>query len=217
MSELPATLQNLLADDPPPEAAWAAFAREYSRLLLHVARSVCQDHDESMDAYAFLLEKLSEDGCRRLRAYSVDPRSKFTTWLVVVARRICLDFRRTRYGRLRNEDSESEKARIGMRRNLANPGGDSDVIDAIPDESTSSIAAGLEKAELRTALATLRSELAPGDRLLLALRFDDELPVPEIASMLGYPSQFHVYRRINTLLNEMKSRLEARGFENVAL
>jgi DNA-directed RNA polymerase specialized sigma subunit len=104
-----------------------------------------------------------------------------------------------------------------MRRNLANPGAASDIIDEIPDESTIPIAAGLERAELKTALATLRSELAPADRLLLKLRFDDGLPVPEIASMLRYPSQFHVYRRINALLNEMKSRLEARGFENVAL
>lgn len=217
MQEVSAILQNLLAGDPPSQSAWASFTREYSRLLLHVARSTCHDHDESMDAYACLLEKLSEDGCRRLRAYSVDPRSKFTTWLVVVARRICLDYRRSRYGRMRKEESESERATLGMRRNLAALKGDAAIIDSIPDESINSVVAGLEKEELCTALMTLRAELPAADRLLLSLRFDEGVSTAEIASILGYPSQFHVYRRINSLLAEMKTKLAAKGYENAAL
>jgi RNA polymerase sigma factor (sigma-70 family) len=216
MSELSATLQKLLSDDPPLESAWAAFAEEYSRLLLHVARSVCHNHDESMDAYACLLEKLSEDGCRRLRAYSVDPRSKFTTWLVVVARRICVDHQRARYGRLRNEESASERDRLGVRRSIVGMGGDADMIEGIADDSTNSAAADLEKEELVTALSSLRNGLAPADKLLLSLRFDDGVSAAEIASMLGYPSQFHVYRRLNALLAGMKAQLEASGYENAA-
>jgi RNA polymerase sigma factor (sigma-70 family) len=216
MSQLPATLQNLLAADSPSDGAWAAFTREYSRLLLHVARSTCHGHDESMDAYACLLEKLGEDGCRRLRAYSVDPRSKFTTWLVVVSRRICVDYQRSKFGRLRNDDSTSERARLGMRRNLAVLGGDADLIESIPDDSVSSAETNLERHELSAALTTLRSSLPPADRLLLTLRFDDGISAAEIATMLGYPSQFHVYRRINSLLAEMKAKLEASGYENAA-
>lgn len=216
MSELSATLQNLLAGDSPSDAAWAAFAREYSRLLLHVARSTCHEHDESMDAYACLLEKLREDGCHRLRAYAVDPRSKFTTWLVVVARRICVDSQRARFGRIRDESSESERAQLGLRRNLAMLGGETDVVDMIPDEGTTSAATILEREELSAALTTVRACLAPSDRLLLSLRFDDGVPVAEIATILGYPSQFHVYRRITSLLAEMKAQLEARGYENAA-
>lgn len=216
MSEASATLRKLLADDPPSDTAWSDFAREYSRLLLHVARSTCHGHDDSMDAYAFVLEKLREDGCRRLRAYNVDPRSKFSTWLVVVVRRICLDFRRARYGRIRNEDSERERAQVGMRENLAKLEGDSDLIDAIVDESTSSVSAQLERKELSCALANIRTSLPAADRLLLSLRFDDGVGVPEIATILGYPSQFHVYRRINSLLAELKRRLVAEGFESVA-
>jgi RNA polymerase sigma factor (sigma-70 family) len=217
MLELSATLQDLLGADSPSGEAWAAFTREYSRLLLHVARSTCHDHDDAMDAYAFLLEKLSEDGCRRLRAYSVDPRSKFTTWLVVVARRICLDHRRSRFGRLRNNDSTSEREVLGVRRKLAALHGDADSVDAIEDESTSSATTHVEREELSAALTTLRADLSPGDRLLLSLRFDDGVSAAEIASVLGYPSHFHVYRRINSLLAEMKAKLEARGYDNVAL
>jgi DNA-directed RNA polymerase specialized sigma24 family protein len=44
-----------------------------------------------MDGYAYVLEALRSDDYRRLRAYAADGRSKFSTWLVVVARRLCLD------------------------------------------------------------------------------------------------------------------------------
>jgi len=86
------------------EAAWRAFVAEYSRLLIHVARSVTANHDDAMDAYAFVLEQLRVDQCRRLREFAADPRCKLSTWLVVVARRLCMDLYRHRYGRTRGED-----------------------------------------------------------------------------------------------------------------
>src|SRR5678815_3986223 len=98
MSGLSPVVEALLDRDPPTQESWAAFAREYTALLLHVARSTSRDRDEAMDAYAYLLDRLSEEGCRRLRGYVVDPKSKFTTWLVVVARRLCVDHYRLKYG-----------------------------------------------------------------------------------------------------------------------
>lgn len=214
MSEYPAVLDRLLSRDPPSDEAWAAFAREYTRLLLHVARSTSKDREEAMDAYAYLLERLSEDECRRLRAYTSRSNSKFTTWLVVVARRICVDHHRARYGRIRDDDSASEHARIGLRRRLADLNGGPEFIDSIADESSSDGEAALDRAELSDEVKSLRASLDPADRLLIALRFDDGLSAAEIASLLHYPSQFHVYRRINALLDEMKTRLEARGWES---
>jgi len=119
-----------MADAPPPElvgllnasdpaareVAWASFVKSHSRLLLHVARSIGRDYDAAMDAYAYLLELLRADDCRRLRAYAADGRSKFTTWLVVVARRLCLDHLRHRYGRLREEGGSSGGGRAARRR-----------------------------------------------------------------------------------------------------
>ena len=84
MGGFPPTLERLFRENPPSDEAWSDFAREYTALLLHVSRSVSRGRDEAMDAYAYLLERLSEDSCRKLRAYTEDPRSKFTTWLVVV-------------------------------------------------------------------------------------------------------------------------------------
>lgn len=216
MSELSSTLEKLLSMDPPSDDAWASFAREHSRLLMHVARVTSNGHDEAMDAYADLLEKLSQDGCRRLRAYSSQPATKFTTWLVVVARRLCVDRNRSIYGRLRDHDSVTERDRLGARKKLANLQEGSDLIDAISDDEAISAIAQLEKTELLGQLESLRSGLAPPDRLLLALRFDDGLSAAEIATILRYPSQFHVYRRINALLAELKAHLKGKGYESAA-
>lgn len=214
MTDYPPTLERLLREDPPSTEGWAEFAREYTALLLHVARSTSRGRDEAMDAYTYLLERLSEDQCRRLKAYCFDSRSKFTTWLVVVARRICIDHHRLKYGRLRNEESKGERERLGLRRRLEDLVESVEFADAIPDESGESVSVTVERAELSSELSVARESLAAGDRLLLKLRFDDGLSAAEIAALLQYPSQFHVYRRINALLAELKARLKERGYES---
>ncbi|OLC45159.1 MAG: hypothetical protein AUH68_04945 [Gemmatimonadetes bacterium 13_1_40CM_4_69_5] len=98
------------------DSAWADFVAAHSRLLLHVARSLTTDHDAAMDGYAHVLERLREHDCRRLRGYAPDGRTKFTTWLVVVARRLCLDFHRHRYGRSDDPAPDAAAARAARRR-----------------------------------------------------------------------------------------------------
>src|SRR5262252_8859607 len=100
---VPRELARLIAaaDGAARDQAWEGFVATHSRLLLHVARSMTADHDAAMDAYAFMLEALRADDHRRLRAYTVQRASKFTTWLVVVARRLCLDRARQVHGRAR--------------------------------------------------------------------------------------------------------------------
>jgi RNA polymerase sigma factor (sigma-70 family) len=169
-----------------------------------------------MDAYTYLLERLSEDHCRRLRAYSSDPRSKFTTWLVVVARRICIDHHRSKYGRIRNEESRVERERLGLRRRLEDLSEGPEFADAIPDENAETPAEAIEREELSNEIRALRESLPPADRLLLSLRFDDGLSAAEIAKILRFPSPFHVYRRIAALLADLKEKLEDRGFEHAA-
>ena len=55
--------------------------------------------------------------------------------------------------------------------------------------------------------------LEPRDRLLIRLRFDDELPISRIAQVLHLPTVFHVYRRLNQVLREIRTRLVARGID----
>src|SRR3954451_25015689 len=92
-ADLPPELAALLvASDPATrDAAWATFVSRHSGLLLSVARTVGKHYDAWMDGYAHVLEQLREGDFRRLRAYVPDGRTRFTTWLAVVARRLCFD------------------------------------------------------------------------------------------------------------------------------
>jgi len=67
-----------------------SFAATHTHLL-HTARTRHPDYDTAMDGYADVLEALRRDDFRRLRGCAADGRSKFTTWLMVVTRRLLLD------------------------------------------------------------------------------------------------------------------------------
>ena len=43
------------------------------------------------------------------------------------------------------------------------------------------------------------------------MRFEDDLPVREIAKILRYPTPFHVYRTLNALLADLRRALRQRG------
>ena len=213
---VPAELSALLRapDAAAREAAWADFVQVHSRLLLHVARRVARDHDAAMDAYTYLLEQLHHDQCRRLRVYSPHERTKFTTWLVVVARRLCLDHVRQRYGRPQDAGQEGGEGRA-VRRRLADLLGEeldpSSLTDPAPaaDPETQ-----LRKGELRQVLASALSNLAPRDQLLLKLRFEDGLSARAIAQILGMATPFHVYRRLQGLFISLREALGRRGVED---
>jgi hypothetical protein len=51
--------------------------------------------------------------------------------------------------------------------------------------------------------------------LLLALRFEDDLSASRISRMLGLPTPFNVYRRLNVVLRQLRAGLEARGINSV--
>jgi len=214
----PSHLQVVLGGDDTDvrDAAWRSLIAEHSRLLMYVARSVAADHDRTMDAYAFVLEQLRADDFRALRKFSLAAAGTFTTWLTVVVRRMCVDFRRSRYGRVRAQESNrpSAEARRDARRRLADltavgidvtPFLKSD--DADPEES-------LREIELLTILQSVMVDLSASDRLLLKLRFEDGLTAQEIATALEWPTQFHVFRRLNAVYGQLRKRLRSRGVEN---
>ena len=199
------------------EAAWDDFVARHSRLFLHMARLVMPDRDGTMDAYAYLLEELRRDDFRALRAYTPDTRSRLTTWLAVVARRTSVDFYRRRYGRLRGDGRARhvQAARAARRSLLLLPTWTTPPND-IPDPVSENPEGHLRAAELQNALDAERAQLPPADRLLLQLRFDEDLSASAIASILGLPSPFHVYRRLKTVCDELRRRLTGRGIEGSA-
>lgn len=86
-----------------PEAAWDLFLERYRRLVFATIRHYVRDHDEVMDLFTWVCEGLRENDLRRLRAYGEESqhRARFSTWLVVVVRNLCVDWIRARHGRPR--------------------------------------------------------------------------------------------------------------------
>jgi DNA-directed RNA polymerase specialized sigma subunit len=56
-------------------------------------------------------------------------------------------------------------------------------------------------------------EIDERDRLLLTLRFVDDLPAKRIAEVQGWPDHMAVYRRVNHLIAELKKKLHSRGID----
>jgi len=212
--ELPHSLTRLLAARSAADAdtAWRAFVAEHSRVILHVCRSVWAAHDDAMDAYALVLDHLRADDHRRLHEFARDPLCRVTTWLVVVSRRVCLDLYRQRYGRPTTEGGHEPRRARRRLQDLVAEELDLHELAAEGDETD----APLRHSELHDALQRALTDLAPRDLLVLKLRFVDDLAAQEIARLLGFPSPFHVYRRLNALFAELRSRLQRRGVESAA-
>jgi RNA polymerase sigma factor (sigma-70 family) len=211
----PAELAALLAagTEAEREQAWAGFARVYTPTMLRVARSLGGDADSAMDRYTFVLERLREDDCRRLRAYLRPSAGDFTLWLVVVVRRLCLDHHRTRYGRSRESAGPQEKADRGTRRRL---------VDLVADQTDPSLLAAsagtapdeqLVRAERMGVLAAALARLSASDRLLLRLRFAEDLSARQITGIMRFPTIFHVYRRLDAVLRDLRVTLGRSGIE----
>lgn len=195
------------------EAAWKTFAETHSRLLLHTARKLGRDYDAAMDAYAHVLEQLRRDNYHRLRAYVEDSRSSFTAWLTVVARRLCLDHLRHRYGREQGGGARSQESRAVRRKLVDHLTEQLDVSDLTNPDSSNDPERHLLTAELRRAVAETLGRLDPTDQLLLKLRFEFELSAREIGQIMRFPTPFHVYRRLNQLVKQLRVALGQRGIK----
>ena len=199
----------------PPDLVWDAFLGAFGNLLLKTARyahrkhpASSDAHDASMDAYAFILEKLGQDNFRRLRAFSGGDETALTRWLVVVARRLCTDFWRHRYGRLRESTPEVDR---DTRRQLVDEIWDPRDSSEFPTPKTSDPEWELRFHERRSALEAVIGGLKSRDRLLLAFRFEEDLSARHIAELMDFPTPFHVYRQLNRVLAVLRKELEGRG------
>jgi len=196
------------------EAAWDELIGRHTRLLMAVARSFGGDRDASMDRYAYVLGKLREYDFRRLRTFDPNAGATFSTWLTVTARHLCLDHHRSLFGRARAEQaSDQSNALRAARRALSDLTEGDTPSDAIPDSSSASPDHSAIRGELEQCLQHALSDLTPRERLLLSLRFEDDLPASRIAAIVGMPSPFHVYRCLNSILRGLRHALESRGIE----
>ena len=202
---LPGQVRSLLEarGAPAQDKAWSEFLEAYSRLILYVARRTPGGYDAVMDRYAFVLEKLRAHDFRRLHSYVADGRGKFTTWLTVVAHRLCLDFNRLKLGRVTAAAAPGPP----LRRRLVElvyvaP----ELMDQLPDKAMG-IDDDLHQQLVLERLEAAIANLGPSDQLLLALRYHDGLPVREIAVAMSLATQFHVYRRLTRVHHALRQFL----------
>lgn len=212
-SPLTLTLLCTATDGSERDDAWARFVAEHSDVILHACRYVLHDHDVAMDGYAFVLDALRENGCQRLHAYVPREGTSFNTWLLVVARRLALDYYRHRYGRPRSLD-ESRRTDQAARRRIEDLLFDEIDPDEIANEKSDQPDASIRRAQLRHQLRQSIASLSTEDQLLLALRFRDARPVSEIATTLRARSVFHLYRRLGAVLSRLRTTLEHRGVDD---
>jgi RNA polymerase sigma factor (sigma-70 family) len=209
VNDRPPALVRLLSAQEPAEGerAWRAFLDEHSRLIHLAARKAARDYDGVMDRYAYVLERLREDDYRRLRAFEPGGRSKFTTWLVVVASRLCVDWHRNRYGRRGSEEGPQGR----VRRNLVDLVGEEFRFGELPDADAPAPDEVVRRTELLDTLDAALQELSPEDRLLLKLRYEDGRTAAQTARILGLSSEFAAHRRQRAILSRLREALALRG------
>jgi RNA polymerase sigma factor (sigma-70 family) len=92
--------------------AWAEFLQDYSPVVLQVIRLLESEHDSIADCYLFVCEQLSRNRFRRLCKFEPEGKASFSTWLRVVVRNLCLDWRRHEFGRHRVFESVKNLAAL---------------------------------------------------------------------------------------------------------
>jgi RNA polymerase sigma factor (sigma-70 family) len=207
---LPSELTRLIKASAGAEAeeAWTAFVAAYSTTLLRVASAFSPGYDGALDRYAYMLDQLRRQDCRRLRRFVADGRGRFSTWLIVVARRLCLDHYRSRYGRFRglSRRASAPDARA-TRRRLADLVADVADAASLEDPAATDPVDSMASAERREALSRALADLAPRDQLLLRYRFEEGLSARQVATLLDLPTPFHVYRRVDAVCGMLRARL----------
>lgn len=144
-------------------AAFATLVDEHQRYVYNLALRVVKDENEALD--------LTQETF--VRAWTALPnfrgQSQFRTWLYRIATNLC-------YNRLPN-----------LRRSLADLG--DDVLPYIPasENSSTNPAREFESNETRTYLHHAINRLDANYKLLITLRYQDELSYGEIASLLNLP------------------------------
>jgi RNA polymerase sigma factor (sigma-70 family) len=168
-----------------------------------------------MDRYAYALDQLRQDDFKRLRSYAPEEGGKFELWLVVVVRRLCLDHYRQRYGRSRpsSRAGAGAPADRGARRRVADLFTNQAEPSTLADNPRLQPDAELAAKERTQALETALGRLGPRDRLLLKLRFEDELSAREIAGLMRFSTPFHVYRRLTSVVRTLGTLVRQSGIE----
>ena len=246
-------------------SAWAEFLEVYSPILLQVVQQFEREPDLRTDCFVFVSEQLRRDDFRRLRRFQPAGQARFTTWLQVVIRNLCLDWRRKEFGRQRVfqsiarlsaldqeafrwafVDGLSAEECFSMLR-LSHPGLSQEAtaeslervrqaltprqlwllstrhpkVESLEDELPDGQAAPQRDIpdlrpdpetwsamrEQQAALERALDRLPETERLLVRLRFDQELTLQQIAELAGLKDAQTADRRIREVLEKLRREL----------
>ena len=235
------------------DAGWIEFLDCYSQQLRKIVEQYESDSGRAKDCFDFLCAKLSDDGFRRLTAFKPDGPARFSTWLATVAANLCIDWRRSVYGRFHAPDCIHELSELdqmvfgcfyrhGMSRQeclqivktripkiddrqigeasarihavltsrqrwqlntrARDPVSVDDLQGPLIDEGKGPeelVQSHQERERLDKALARLE----PQQRLMLQLRYQQDLTLEEVAHLTGIGDAFRARRKIDAALEAL--------------
>lgn len=250
---------------------WTEFLALYSDHIYKTARLTTGDEETAADCYLYICEQLSRRGFRRLLQFRPDGRASFATWLGVVARNLCLDWLRSRYGRQRAfrflenlTQFENEVFRLHVQQGMSldetlaqlkpgNPDVTAEQVDAAdariqqelsprhrwllqqrsaerktisadateepgaaavePEDPNPSPELAVIAGEEMRLLGQAVARLAPEQRLLIRLRFEEDLSLVEIARLTGAGDAQRVHHRLSVALGELRKYLQEKPWK----
>jgi RNA polymerase sigma-70 factor len=155
-------------------SAWSRFAALYDKHIDNVAHGVCSTHQEARELTSSLLAHLFfHDRSGRSRIGSYDGRGSLRTWLATIIKHQVINQRQLK---------SAEAVPLDSLRNTASA------------RAASELEAALLRNKYHEAIAdsfkAAAEQLGERERLVLVLRFEDEIAATEIAHLLGvHPSQ----------------------------
>lgn len=154
------------------QAAWETIVRQHWRKVFNVAYKFVGKHDEAEDLTQDIFLKIFK------ALHSFDRRANFQTWIISIARNLCIDHYRS-----------VRKERETIAREV-------DMADLSPASSDASPLKQLEQSDLRELLRRALDQLPETLKTAVVLRDLHELSYQEIAERLGLP-EGTVKSRIN--------------------
>jgi RNA polymerase sigma-70 factor (ECF subfamily) len=154
------------------QAAWETIVRQHWRKVFNVAYKFVGKHDEAEDLTQDIFLKIFK------ALHSFDRRANFQTWIISIARNLCIDHYRS-----------VRKERETIAREV-------DAGDLSPASSDASPLLQLEQSDLRELLRRALDQLPETLKTAVVLRDLHELSYQEIADRLGLP-EGTVKSRIN--------------------
>ncbi|MBI2222605.1 MAG: sigma-70 family RNA polymerase sigma factor [Acidobacteria bacterium] len=154
------------------QGAWETIVRQHWRKVFNVAYKFVGKHDEAEDLTQDIFLKIFK------ALHSFDRRANFQTWIISIARNLCIDHYRS-----------VRKERETIAREV-------DMADLSPASSDASPLKQLEQSDLRELLRRALDQLPETLKTAVVLRDLHELSYQEIAERLGLP-EGTVKSRIN--------------------